>query len=77
VSKGAALELMCGVLGVPAARTAAIGDYLNDLEMLTFAGHSAAVANGAEGAKTAAQRVVGSNEEGGVAQFIDWLLQNG
>ncbi|MGV3618302.1 MAG: Cof-type HAD-IIB family hydrolase [Fimbriimonas sp.] len=77
VSKGAALETMCGVLGVPAARTAAIGDYLNDLEMLTFAGHSAAVANGAEGARTAAQRVVVSNEEGGVAQFIDWLLQNG
>lgn len=77
VSKGAALAMVAAGFGVPAARTAAIGDYLNDLEMLTFAGHSAAVANGAEAAKTAADRVVGSNEEGGVGQFIDWLLQNG
>lgn len=77
VSKGAALAMVAAGFGIPAERTAAIGDYLNDLEMLTFAGHSAAVANGAEAAKMAADRVVGSNEEGGVGQFIDWLLRNG
>jgi Cof subfamily protein (haloacid dehalogenase superfamily) len=77
VSKGVALERMAAMLGVPAERTAAIGDYYNDLEMLAFAGHSAAVGNAAEATKAAADRVVASNDEGGVAEFIDWLLENG
>lgn len=75
VSKGAALAMVGAGFGIPPERTAAIGDYLNDLEMLTYAGHSAAVGNAAEATKTAADRVVGTNDEGGVGQFIDWLLQ--
>jgi Cof subfamily protein (haloacid dehalogenase superfamily) len=74
VSKGAALASLAGNLGIPQNRVAAVGDYLNDLEMLTFAGHSAAMSNGAEATKLAADRVVRSNDEGGVAEFIDILL---
>jgi Cof subfamily protein (haloacid dehalogenase superfamily) len=77
VSKGAALAMVGAGFGIPAERTAAIGDYLNDLEMLTYAGYSAAVGNAAEATKLAADQVFGTNEEGGVGQFIDWLLVNG
>lgn len=77
VSKGAALAMIGAGFGVPPERTAAIGDYLNDLEMLTYAGLSAAVGNAAEATKMAAGRVVGTNDEGGVGQFIDWLLKGG
>ena len=77
VSKGDGLARLAAAIGIPVERTAAIGDYLNDLEMLTFARHSAAVGNAAEAAKMAARQIVGTNEEGGVGQFIDLLLQNG
>lgn len=76
VSKGAALERLIHTLGISQSRTAAIGDYLNDLEMIQFAGHSAAVGNAAEATKLAADRVVATNEEGGVAEFIHYLLDN-
>lgn len=74
VSKGAALKTLAEHLGIDQGRVAAIGDYLNDLEMMQFAGHSAAVGNAAEATRLAADRVVGTNEQGGVAEFIDFLL---
>lgn len=76
VSKGRALARLADAMGIPQTRVAAIGDYLNDLEMITYAGHSAAMGNAAPAVKAAAGRVVGTNEEGGVADFIDALLED-
>jgi len=74
--KGTGLAAIARVLGVPRERTAAIGDYLNDVPMLTWAGHSAAVANAVLDAKAAADVVVGSHEECGVAEYVAMLLKN-
>ncbi len=41
VNKGAALRRLCSELGVSTADVLAIGDHLNDVELLTTAGHSA------------------------------------
>ncbi|MCW5942932.1 MAG: HAD family phosphatase [Fimbriimonadaceae bacterium] len=77
VHKGRGVATVARHLGVPANRVAAIGDYLNDLEMIRWAGISGAVANAHPTVLGAADRVVPSNNEAGVARFIDSLLHNG
>lgn len=77
VSKATGLEALASRMGIRREETAAIGDYHNDVAMLHWAGVSGTVANAVEEAKTAADRVWGSNNEGGVADFIDSIVQNG
>lgn len=74
VSKGNALIDLASAVGVPIDRTAAIGDYLNDVEMIQVAGLGAAVSSGHPETIGAAQLVVGSNEAGGAAEFLDMIL---
>lgn len=73
-NKGSALATMADRLGIMQSETASIGDYLNDVEMLEWAGLSGAMRNGHPAAKSAASVVVGSNEEGGVAEFIEQFV---
>ncbi len=76
--KGTGLRALAEFLGIAREETAAIGDYLNDLGMLRWAGLSAAMGNAAEPVKQAAQRVMPTNDEGGVGTFIDtWVLHEG
>lgn len=75
VNKGAGLQALAAHMGLQANEVAAIGDWLNDLEMLQWAGTSAAVENAAPEIKAAAQIIVPSNDNAGVADFIHALLQ--
>ncbi len=75
-NKGMALKRLANQLGIAQHETAAIGDYMNDLEMIQWAGVGAAVGNAIQELKMAADVVVKSNDEGGVGQFIDSLLEN-
>ena len=70
-NKGNGLAKLTQYLHVDRSETAAIGDYLNDLEMLDWVGTAGAVENALPEVKMRAQIVVKSNEEGGVAEFID------
>ncbi len=70
-NKGIGLEKLSQYLRLDRSEVAAIGDYKNDLEMLSWVGTSGAVENALPEVKTLAQIVVKSNEEGGVAEFID------
>lgn len=74
VNKATGLELLCAHLGISSSEAAAIGDYDNDVEMLRWAGRSAAVANGSGAAIAAADCVVASNLEGGPADFINSIV---
>ena len=74
-SKGNALEFLAGHLNVRQDEVAAIGDFLNDIEMVEWAGLGGAVANGHPNLLAIADVVVKSNDDGGVAQFIyDYVL---
>lgn len=77
VHKAAGLQVLCDHLGFTAEQVAAIGDYDNDLEMLRWAGVSAAVANANELVKSVASRHFSSNDEGGASEFVDWIVYNG
>jgi Cof subfamily protein (haloacid dehalogenase superfamily) len=69
-TKGYALASLAKELGIEKEEVAAIGDYLNDLEMIQFATLSAAVSNAHPVLKDTAKVVVSSNEDGGVSEFI-------
>jgi Cof subfamily protein (haloacid dehalogenase superfamily) len=71
VTKAWALERYCKQLGISSAEVLAFGDMPNDLPMLEWAGHSVAVANAHPTVLAAAQRRTASNDDDGVAQFIE------
>ena len=72
--KGRALAYVADYLGVPRARTVAIGDVLNDLEMIQWAGLGIAMGNSAPALLARASRVTGTIEEDGAAAAIYQLL---
>lgn len=73
--KGTALLSLAGHLGIPRERTLAVGDYLNDLEMLRAAGLSVAMGNAHPTVKQMADRWTASNEEDGVALLLEALVE--
>ena len=55
----------------------AIGDSGNDAAMLDFAGVGVAMGNGEEALKQKADLIAPTNEEGGVADMLELVLQGG
>lgn len=73
-TKGYAIAHLAASLGIEQEETAAIGDYLNDLEMLEYVGLSGAVGNAHPTIKNIANAVVSSNDLGGVSEFIHQIV---
>ncbi len=71
VSKASALEALRRRLRVPADRTAAIGDGLNDLEMLHWGAHSVAMGSAPAQVQDAASEVTHPAEEDGAAAVLN------
>jgi len=69
-SKGVALKQFAEGKGIDRERILAIGNYYNDISMLQYAGLGIAMSNSPEAVKEAADRIAGSNNEGGVAAAI-------
>jgi Cof subfamily protein (haloacid dehalogenase superfamily) len=74
IGKGAAFARLCAERGIERGRTLAIGDGPNDECMIRWAEVGVAVANAGSGLKAAADLVVGSNDEDGVASLIEGLV---
>lgn len=68
--KDAALRVVCEHHGIDPRNTLAIGDAVNDLEMLRFAGVAVAVANGCDECKQVARWVAPSNDDHGVYEAV-------
>ena len=76
VDKGSALRGLCRVLGIPPEAAVAFGDDLNDIPLLKACGWGVAVSNALPQVKAAAREVCLSNEEDGVARWLEeHLLQ--
>jgi Cof subfamily protein (haloacid dehalogenase superfamily) len=71
VSKSAALAMVADRLGITRAEVGAIGDNLNDQDMVSWAGFGVAMGNAPEALKAAAKYVTGPIGEAGVAQVIE------
>ena len=74
VNKAKAVAALAQFLGVDLSEVAAIGDGLNDLEMLSEAGFAIAMGNASDRVKAAADLIVGSNDDAGVAQAVNEIL---
>lgn len=74
VSKHAALERVKAHLGIGSDQVCVFGDYDNDLSMFACADHRICVANGVPALKAAATAITDSNNEDGVARYLQKFL---
>ena len=73
-SKGNALKILSKYLNIPIENTIAIGNDKNDISMFEVAGLSVAVANASDDIKCKVNYVTLSNDEDGVAAFLETLI---
>ena len=71
VNKGSAIRELTERLGLLPENVMTIGDYDNDIPMLTYAGLGVAMGNASEAVKKIAQQTTLSNEEDGVGAAIE------
>lgn len=76
-SKGVALEFVAAYLAIPLSDVVAVGDNLNDLEMLHTAGLGVAMGNAPDALKSAADAVTRTNDEEGVRDVIERFVLHG
>jgi hydroxymethylpyrimidine pyrophosphatase-like HAD family hydrolase len=74
-SKGAALAEWAARRGIAPAAVMAIGDNLNDLQMLEFAGHPVVMGNALEELKGRGWPITATNDECGVAKAIEEAIE--
>lgn len=73
-SKGTTLARWATSHGLTRDEVLAVGDNLNDVEMLDFAGYAFVMGNAADIVKSRGYRLTGTNDEGGLAQAIETAL---
>lgn len=74
VNKGRGLAAVAARLGCTASEVVAVGDGMNDVDMLRWAGLGIAMGNAPTPVREAADLVTASNNDDGVAVVIDQLL---
>jgi HAD superfamily hydrolase (TIGR01484 family) len=74
VSKATAVAELAARHGIGRHAVVAFGDMPNDLPLLSWAGTSCAVANAHPDVLAAATHVIGSNDDDGVAEFLELLF---
>lgn len=74
INKAHGLKLLLKRWGHPDGKIVAFGDSGNDYEMLELATHSFAMDNAKLAIKEVADHTITSNNDGGVFDAIDWLL---
>lgn len=75
VSKSTTLEILCEKLNIKKGCCFAIGDYYNDIGMIKAADIGATLIDSPSKVKSAADVVVGTVQNGAVADFIDYLTE--
>lgn len=74
-SKGNAIIALSKYLGIPLQNTIAIGNDNNDISMMDQSGLGIAVENATEKLKEAAELIIPSNNEDGVAELLDVFIK--
>jgi Cof subfamily protein (haloacid dehalogenase superfamily) len=70
-SKGAALRELCALFEISLNETVAIGDGINDLELVTAAGLGVAMGNAVHAVRLAADATVADNAHDGAAEALE------
>jgi Cof subfamily protein (haloacid dehalogenase superfamily) len=78
ITKAHAIETLCRELKIDRNETAAIGDHMNDLDMIQYAGIGIGMANGIKEIKDASRFITKkTNNQSGVAEAIEYLISQG
>ncbi len=76
-TKGHALEYIASRYGVDRTQIIAVGDYVNDIPMIKFAGLGIAVENACDDAKKSARYIAPTNDNDAIAHIIEKFILNG
>lgn len=76
-SKGLGVVKLLESLGKNRSQAIAFGDWDNDISMFLASGHSVCMANGSDKAKAKADEITASNDEDGLAKWIEEHLIRG
>jgi 5-amino-6-(5-phospho-D-ribitylamino)uracil phosphatase len=76
-SKGTTLQRWVAARGWTRDEIAAVGDNLNDVEMLDYAGTAFVMGNASEALKSRGYRLTGTHDAGGLAEAVRTGLRNG
>lgn len=74
VTKGTALSVICRELGIDVKESIAFGDQEMDIPLIETAGVGVAMGNAIDELKRAADYVTKSNNEGGIADALEYFL---
>ncbi|MBQ5312231.1 MAG: HAD family phosphatase [Oscillospiraceae bacterium] len=74
ITKESAIERLCAAMGIGCGDIVAFGDDLADIGMLTLCGMGVAMGNAPAGVKNAADIVIGTNDDDGIALFLDGFV---
>ncbi|MEQ8155407.1 MAG: Cof-type HAD-IIB family hydrolase [Clostridiaceae bacterium] len=75
--KGSGITELARILGIKQEEIIAIGDELNDMEMIEYAGMGIAMGNAKDELKEIANYITKTNEEDGVAYALDKFILKG
>ena len=73
-NKGAGLQVLCDYLNTPIERAIVYGDEMNDISMFAVAGTRVAMGNAIPQLKAMADYITDTNQNDGVAKFMEMLL---
>ena len=76
ISKGSGLRKLCDALNIDIKDTVAIGDYYNDIEILTTAGLGVCVDNAPQDIKNICHAVVPKCTDGGVGHLLAQIIKS-
>ena len=68
-NKGVAIKKFCDIFKIKLENTVAIGDDRNDKRMFSAVAHKIAMGNGLQEIRSMADRVIGTNQNDGVAEY--------
>ena len=74
ICKGEALKYVCRYQNIPMERAMAIGDNMNDIEMIQWAGFGVAMGNAVPEVKEKAAWITAGNDDDGLALAIEKML---
>lgn len=76
-NKGTALKSLVNRLNIDVSSVMVVGDQLNDMTMLRYAGHPIAMGNAVDDIKSLATYITKTNDEDGVAHAVKKLVLEG
>ena len=77
VTKWSAIQRLARDWGIADAEICAVGDDVNDIQMIREAGLGVAMGNAQPTVKAAADRIAPTHDEDGLAEVVGWLLKEG